>query len=222
MKPAIGAITIGQSPRDDVLANMRHWMGAGIEVLQSGALDGLSRTEVAALGKPVSGPVLVTRMRDGSSVLVGEEVVFPRIQRCITRLMDRVELILLLCTGSFPDFGSRVTVLYPGRILYQWTVALRPRCVAVLTPAEEQRRQQEARWKGAAPAIHVEVASPYGELGELEAAAVRIRRAEADLVVMDCIGYTDPMRSILRATTNRPTLVASTVLARVARELLER
>ena len=42
----IGMITIGQSPRVDVVPEIREILGDGIEVLEAGALDGLSLEEV--------------------------------------------------------------------------------------------------------------------------------------------------------------------------------
>ena len=42
MKRKLGVITIGQSPRDDVIPEMVEFIGKDIEVLQAGALDGLT------------------------------------------------------------------------------------------------------------------------------------------------------------------------------------
>ena len=56
---------------------------------------------------------------------------------------------------------------------------------------------------------------------ELEAAAERLREAQVDMAVMDCIGYTKAMRQRVRTKLHRPVLLASTLLARVAAELLE-
>jgi protein AroM len=42
MNKKIGIITIGQSPRTDVVPEMSALFGEGVEVLECGALDGLS------------------------------------------------------------------------------------------------------------------------------------------------------------------------------------
>ncbi len=44
----IGAITIGQAPRDDVVPEMEKRLGPPVRVLQAGALDGLSRADITA------------------------------------------------------------------------------------------------------------------------------------------------------------------------------
>ena len=42
----IGMITIGQSPRIDIVPEMREVLGADVEILEAGALDGLTLEEV--------------------------------------------------------------------------------------------------------------------------------------------------------------------------------
>ena len=46
MKKQIGIVTIGQSPRSDVVPEMQVHLGAHVEVLDHGALDGLTLAEV--------------------------------------------------------------------------------------------------------------------------------------------------------------------------------
>ncbi|MCR3923245.1 MAG: AroM family protein, partial [Firmicutes bacterium] len=68
MKRKIGAITVGQSPRDDVIPEMVPFLGDDVEVIQVGALDGMEYDEILEL-KPIKGDyVLVSKLRDGRSV----------------------------------------------------------------------------------------------------------------------------------------------------------
>lgn len=66
----VGMITIGQSPRDDVVPEMEKILGPGIRVVQAGALDGLSRDEVATLAPREREHALVTRLADSTEVIV--------------------------------------------------------------------------------------------------------------------------------------------------------
>ena len=45
MNKKIGAITIGQSPRNDLIPEIESYFG-GAEILQMGALDGLDKSEI--------------------------------------------------------------------------------------------------------------------------------------------------------------------------------
>lgn len=55
MNQRVGMITVGQSPRDDIVPNMSQVLGANIEVFENGALDGLSMEEIRSLA-PKGGP----------------------------------------------------------------------------------------------------------------------------------------------------------------------
>ena len=49
LHPVVGLITIGQSPRVDVVPEMAAVIGPGVDVREAGALDGLTRTQIDAL-----------------------------------------------------------------------------------------------------------------------------------------------------------------------------
>ena len=48
VKMKVGAITIGQSPRTDVVQELFPLMGEQVELIQAGALDGLTREDIQA------------------------------------------------------------------------------------------------------------------------------------------------------------------------------
>ena len=39
----VGLITVGQAPRSDVVPDMAAILGGGVEIVEAGALDGLTR-----------------------------------------------------------------------------------------------------------------------------------------------------------------------------------
>ncbi|WP_347354356.1 AroM family protein [Acetoanaerobium noterae] len=121
MKRKLGAITIGQSPRDDVIPEMIELLGDDIEVLQAGALDGLTLEEIEKFTPEKGDYVLVSKLRDGSSVKFAERHILPRLQECIDKLENEgADIILFICTGVFPDiFESTVPILYPQKD-YSW------------------------------------------------------------------------------------------------------
>ena len=83
MTAKIGMITIGQSPRDDVVPDIKRFLGPGIEVLEAGALDGLSIEDVENMSPKNGDYMLVTRMRDGAQVTIGKSHILSRMQECI-------------------------------------------------------------------------------------------------------------------------------------------
>jgi protein AroM len=67
MQQKIGMITVGQSPRDDIAPAMSRIIGPQIEILQKGALDGLSDAEIKGLMPGAAEARLCTRLADGRS-----------------------------------------------------------------------------------------------------------------------------------------------------------
>ena len=115
----IGAITVGQSPRVDLTPEIQPILGDSVEIIQAGALDGLSKGEIAKFVPRPGENVLVSRLTDGTSATFGESYILPRLQLCIDDLEQQgVSLILFLCTGEFPaEFRSNVPLIFPDHIL---------------------------------------------------------------------------------------------------------
>ncbi len=222
----IGAITVGQSPRTDLMPDMEKILMDSIEVIQIGGLDGLSREEIETFTP--SGPddhVLVSRLRDGSSVTFGESHVLPRLQTCIYELEKQgVSLILFLCTGEFPeDFESTVPLIFPERILTSIIPAAMPESrLAILTPSADQIPQVTNKWlRGGAKSAQVIAASPYSGLEPvLTAAKEQIDPDTIDMIVMDCIGYTVEMKEQIHAMFRKPVVLPRTLVARMINELV--
>ena len=222
----IGAITVGQSPRTDLMPDMEQIFIDSIEVIQMGGLDGLTREEIETF-TPINSEdhVLVSRLRDGSSVTFGESHVLPRMQTCIHELEKQgVSLILFLCTGEFPeDFQSNVPLIFPERILTSVVPAAMPNCrLAVLTPSAEQITQVTNKWlRGGASSVQVIAVSPYNGLEPvLTAAKELIIPGTFDMIVLDCIGYTVEMKEKIHAMFGKPVVLPRTLVARMINELV--
>ena len=217
----IGAITIGQTPRDDVVGEMEAVLGANVRIVQAGALDGLSRTEIDALAPdPDDADALITHLRDGANVLVDKKRIVPRLQACLDRLADEVDAFAILCAGVFPPFTSARPVLLPERCLAAIVdAAFDGRRLGVIVPIKEQQASSAARWSRVDTGVVVTVASPYDEPARLVGAAEELQRASVSLVVMECQGFTGAMKQVVRGVTGAPSLLPGTVLARFLAEL---
>lgn len=219
----IGAITIGQSPRTDLIPEMEEILYDDIEIIQMGGLDGLTREEIETF---VPGPddyVLVSRLRDGTSVTFGESYVLPRLQQCIYELEKQgVSLILFLCTGEFPEnFSSSVPLIFPNRILTSVVSGIMPECrMTVLTPSADQCSHMNKKWGTFSKAVTSIPVSPYDGLDAVVNTAKIIKPDETDLIVLDCIGYTVEMKKQIHAMTGKPVILPRTLVARVINELV--
>lgn len=218
----IGAITIGQAPRDDVTCDVLPFLGEGVTLLQAGGLDGLTREEIGQFAPEPGDYVLISKLQDQTTVVFAEKYILPRLQSCIDRLEAQgAQLILFFCTGQFPDcFKSRVPLLFPYRLLGAVVPALTVNSsIGVITPKPEQIAQTGEKWEKLVKQVKVLAASPYGEPEELIRAAERMRDEPVDLVVLDCIGYNAAMKREMEAISGKPVVLSRTLLARIAGEM---
>lgn len=221
MASKIGAITVGQSPRNDVTGEIENLLD-GVELIQRGALDGLTTSEIAALAPQAGDYVLVTRLADGTSVRIAKKYILERMQYHIDDLMAQgIDGILLLCTGDFPAFTCPKPVLYPQKLLQYFVAATcADQVVGVLIPDSSQIPQSTARWmQNGVKQVRVEPATPYGNPEEVILAAQRLHQQGAAVIIMDCIGYTEKMKEEIKKQTGLPVVLPRSVAARSAAEL---
>lgn len=218
----IGTVTIGQSPRADVIGEILDILGPDAHIVETGALNGLTRAEIRALEAAPGEHLLVTRLRDGEEVRVAERHVHRLAAGCIAELeRARVDVVLLLCTGDFPEYPASRPVVRPGRVLVHAARSiLDGGRLGVLVPAAEQVPAIRTRWETAGFEPLVEELSPYrASAEELRAKARILAAAGAALTVLDCFGFTRAARALVREETGRPVLLPRTLAAAFAREL---
>jgi protein AroM len=201
-------------------------LGADVDIIEGGALDGLSREQIAKLAPQGDDEILVTRLADGSSVFVGKRHMIPLVEARIAALEDKgVALNALLCTGEFPKLAAKRPLLEPQQLLLGLLRAMTfPGRLGVLTPSVRHVPQTEERWRRSGFDAVVAPLSPYEEddAAAVTRAAETLRAGAAGLVVMDCIGFRRKTRDEVAHLVGAPTLVANLLVARVAAELLGR
>jgi len=216
----LGALTIGQSPRTDIIPELRSVLGNTIEIVEAGALDGLSFREIEDLAPSGRERVLVTRLRVGRSTRIGHRHVVPLLQKQLQDLVPHVDAVLLLCTGSFKPFSSSRPILYPERLMLAMVQALAPRHLGIITPDSAQIDEQQVRWRYVVDQLSVVAASPYAAAEMLPTLGVDLVDRGVDLIVLDSLGYGLAMKAAVRRATGHPVLLPRTMLARAAAELL--
>lgn len=220
----VGLVTIGQSPRSDVVPDMAAVLGPAVDIREAGALDGLGRSEIGTLAPTGDDEILVTRLTDGSAVFLGKPKIVGLVEQRIAALeREGAMLTALLCTGAFPRLRATRPLIQPQPVLLGILRGLSwPGRLGVLTPSVPHVPQTEARWRRAGFDPVVAPLSPYEEedTTALRRAADAMRAGEAGLIVMDCMGFRRKTRDELRVLTGVPVLLANLLLARIIAEAL--
>lgn len=224
-KTIVGIATIGESPRVDVVPEIREMAGEEIEYLESGVLDGLSPAEIEKLAPEADEYLLVTRLKDGSQVRLARDKIIGRLQGCIDSLVDRgAELVIVLCVGEWPRFKSRKLVVTPSEPLCGFALGLLKEgdTLGLIVPDQDQMDDFKGKWRKEGVEVVVAAASPYRLRAKEEAvrAAGILREGDVDLVVMDCPGYTMEVREAVREITGKPVITVRTAIAAMIKQLV--
>jgi protein AroM len=221
----IGALTIGQSPRDDVMPALKAALRRPVEILERGALDRLDTGAIAALAPDPGEVGLVSRLRDGTEVLLSQRKLMPLMQAGLNELVDAgAELVVVLCGADWSELRSDVLLVNPGRLFPAVIGALAAgRRLGIIKPSPGQVEKERGRYAAMGIQAVVTAASPYAGPARLELARVAARELAAagvDLVWMTCIGMDDGMREVVADETGRPVILARSLLAAIVDQLL--
>jgi len=212
MPTHVAFLTIGQSPRGDLVPPMLEEMRSNVDPVEFGALDGMSRDEIAALTPEAGEERLVSRLRDGTEVALGKPAIERRLASILARLDERgYDLIVLLCTGRFGRFRLKTPFIEPQHLVDHFVQGLAygiERLGIMLPDAKQAEEFHDV------PGVDAKfcAASPYAADSESQMRAAGERLADTGLIVMHCMGYSEPMRQEVRRRAGRPVLLARRIV----------
>lgn len=227
MTQRIGMATIGQAPRDDVVPAMRDYLPSGLEIVERGALDGLTYEETRSFWAEHGEVGIITRLRDGSSVLLSHAKILPAMQAAVDGLVkdDGASLVVILCGANWSELRSERLIVNPGTLFPAVIGSLAAgRRLGIIKPDAGQVEKERTRYAALGIDATVTSASPYvgpDRLDLAREAGRQLREAGCDLAWMTCIGMDAPMRDVVVEETGVPMILAHALLARIVTELLE-
>ncbi len=225
MKLRVGFLTIGQSPRVDVMDDFSKVLSKNIVVVEKGALDGLSKDEIEEKLRPEPGhTVYVSRLIDGSEVKMAKEKVIPLMQKKIKEFEgEKVDVIAILCSGEFPEFESKAPIIYPDKLLKAFVKGIRFKStLGVLVPLKEQISYAREKWGKYANSLIARNASPYTiSEEEFQTIVSELAKHNPSIIVLDCVGYSFKHKKIVREITGKPVISTRGVIARILNEMAE-
>lgn len=223
MKKTIGFITIGQSPRTDIMEDVRKIIPSDIGIIEAGALDNYSFEYIKEnLSPGIADQFLVSRMRDGSQVEIAEEKIHGLLQNCVDDLNAKgCSIILMMCTGSIPEFTSNVPVLPPQKILHNIikNIGFKKK-IGVYVPEKEQEDNIRNVWNSLGLDIKPVFASPYRGLHDIEKEAEKLCSDDISIIFMDCMGYSEKMKQAVQEITGKPVIIPRMMIVKLALELI--
>lgn len=217
----IGMLTIGQSPRVDLIPRLLKIMGDNFEIVEAGALDDLTIDEVKKIDLKLEDYILVSRMRDGKEIKITKKFVIPRMQKQLDKIEAQgVRLTVVMCTGKFPQFKSKGLVVTPSEILKGIVEgSLKSGKLAVVYPTVEQKGYAKKDFSKPELEVYADTVSPY-EPKDVDGLIKRLVREAPDLIFLNCFGFPLDLKHKVKEATGKPVIHSSSVIARVLKELV--
>ena len=214
-RPVVGIVTIGQSPRTDVVPDIAARLPPGTVLVERGALDEADLSELARLAPRPGEDLLVTRLRDCTEVTLAEARLMPLVRAAVNHVTERgATIVAVLCTGPLAPLPCPVPLLLPGGLVRDRVAAAASGArLGVVVPAPGQIASARADWSAAAEAVLPLAASPYGPPEALRGAATTLAAWRPDLVLLDCLGFDGPMQEMVAKLAGVPVILPRTVLA---------
>jgi protein AroM len=197
-------ITIGETPRDDVIPELLNLMGkTDLSYREIGLIDGVD----PSIYKPLNDDdVLVSRKRDGSVAYISH--------RWVVEELSQIEcegLCVLLCTG---EFESERFIL-PYKVIDSFFSAM-PKLdrVTVVVPELQQCASAVKRWSKVGSRTNCVAFSPY------RSSELNVDLSQEQLVYLDCMGFGLKHEEFFRTKTSGIVLSARRILANYLRNFL--
>lgn len=212
-------VTIGQTPRTDLVPEIASALPRPVAVAELGALDGLDADAITALEPESDDHALVTRLRDGRQAVIGKRWVAGRLQQLLDGMApDPAGATVLLCTSDFATLRSTGLVVDAQHLVDQGVRALSHGAdsVGLLVPLARQEGEHHYE-PPTGQRVRTANASPYGG-ADFQAAGRTL--SDCDLIVMHCMGYTEAQRDAVVGASGRPVLLARRLVSAALGQLL--
>ncbi|MEC5341819.1 AroM family protein [Brenneria populi] len=223
--PLLGTLTIGQAPRADITPILESLLPVGTRCIHAGVLDGLDKAAIDRQFAPrPDDAVLTSRLLDGSAVILGKTAVHQAVQQKLNQLEQQgCTFIILLCTGEFHGLSCRQAwLIEPDRLVPSVAATLiGQRRAGILVPLEKQIASEGGKWGDLRHSPVYAAVSPYdGSQDKLRQAARLLKERQAEVIIMDCMGYTERHRKLAAEAAGLPVLLSNALIARLVAGLI--
>lgn len=217
-------ITIGESPRTDIADSFETFFADSPQVKQTGLLDGLSYNQAQEILGADASESLVSTFRDGTSLEMSKVKVQQRLQERIDSLQQpSVAAIIVLCTAEFTQLKTQsVPLIEPEKVLLPYIQQrFQQQKIGVVLPLENQMSAAKKKWQEQQLSPIFTFASPYDySPNQFSVAGKKLQEQGAEIVILDCMGYSQKMKKELEQVTQLPVYQSNELLFEYVKKLL--
>lgn len=213
-------VSVGQTPRSDLIGEILANLDIPIQPLELGGLDGLSSREIDELRVRQGETSIVTRLADDREIVVSKPRIGARMAKLVAGFRpNEFDLVVILSTGLFGDFESSCPTVNAQRALESAVISLASQgsSVGLIQPLERQIGELDI------PALQ-----PYritashavnGDWGSLTRALFDL--AECEIIILNSVSFSEADRAMAAKLTGKPVVLARRIISSAIRLLLQ-
>jgi len=212
-------ITIGQSPRPDLVSELVSGLGIPATVSELGLLDGMGMDKVAELNATPDEKSIIARLSSGSWVVLSHKKI---VQRAWARLEavpeGEYDLVVLMSTGIFREFESSCPTVNLQRAVEAAVTSLAAEGdkIGIIFPNERQVDELMP------PALAI-FDTCYGHADHGDHAAMRDAAEglkSCAYIVLSSAGYSEADRQLVAELTGKPVILPRRIVGNSIRLIL--
>ncbi|MCX8995824.1 AroM family protein [Rhizobiaceae bacterium BDR2-2] len=212
-------VSVGQSPRRDLIDEMLKNLDVPIEALEIGALDGLSAQHIDALRVRPGETSIISRLADGSDIVLSKPRIGERMAEIVAAFSPKqYDLVVMLSTGLFRDFESTCPTVNAQRAIESAIISLAAHgaVVGLIQPLEQQIHELDI------PALSpYRVLAAYGREGDRSLLARALMDLSgSEIIVLNSVSFTEADRETVARASGKPVVLARRIVASAIRLLL--
>lgn len=222
MKTKIGIIPLGHSPRPDFVAPLAEAVGKNAEIIQHGALEGLTFAEIMALDRRPDESILHTNLPpDGKLVTFPRRHVHERIPGVLKQFESQgVKIATVCCVEPWSGYEFSGVYLEIRRLVRHFLSAINVKGPGfILHRPEDMPEDAVNRWKDTSD-LTIRPFSPAPSEDELNELLDELAELAPKYVVLDCVTYNQELKGKIKLRLDCPVILPLTVLANALREIV--
>ncbi|MGI9505502.1 MAG: AroM family protein, partial [Geminicoccaceae bacterium] len=123
--PHVAFVTIGETPRNDVLPGLLQRIGKPVTVTEFGVLDGLGETDIRAMAPGLGDIPLAAFRHDNLPAIISTEACEKRIRGICSSLdTQHFDVIVLMSTGLYLSARTITPLINAQRVVDAWLDSL--------------------------------------------------------------------------------------------------
>lgn len=212
-------VSVGQTPRSDLISEMLASLDLQIEAVELGALDGLTAREIEELGVKPGEASIVTRLADNKEIVISKPRVAERTARLVAAIRpNEFDLVVILTTGLFRDFDSTCPTVNAQRAVESAVISLAAQgsSIGLIQPLEQQISELDI------PALHsYRITASHALHNDKQSLARALfDLADCEIIVLNSVSFSEADREMAAKVTGKTVVLARRIIASAIRLLL--